>query len=240
MDCLNKLLIGRVKWPLLSLLASVFLLSAAKVSSQDPFQVSEYNFDFGYVGIEYKIYHTYTLKNTRHKPFTIDSVKINCDCTTVLFDKKMLNAGETVDFRLTFDTKDFYGPVNRSFQVFIGLPEKRVLYFFYKAHVGQWMNGIKPDPFAVFMLPTQKEQIVKISNKFFDELKVGIAAQSDSIFVLEVRKGKAGKDEQMEISVKPSENLTKGTYLSNFTLKITGEEADKTTYLTIPVKIARF
>ena len=77
------------------------------------------------------------------------------------------------------------------------------------------MNGLKPEPFSVFLLPGQKEQSIKISNRLFDELQVEIEKQHDDTFTLEIKKEKAGKEEQMEIVVKPSPELKKGTYLSN-------------------------
>ena len=209
-------------------------------TTQEPYELSERLFDFGYVGIDYKIYHTFNLKNTRRKPITIDSLKINCDCTTVNYDKKVIGPGESVDFRLTFDTKDFYGPVDRKFQVFIGLPEPKTVQFFYLAHVGQWMNGLKPEPFSIFMLPTQKERSIIINNKAFDEFNIDIERQYDSSFTVEIKKEKVKKGGQVEVVVKPSSILEKGTYLSNFTLKVTNPEEGETSYLTIPVKIARF
>lgn len=221
---------------------AVLVLAPMESSAQEPYQVSIYSVDFGFVGIDYKIYYTYKIRNLRRKPITIDSLKVNCDCTTVIYDKKVLKAGETSNLKLTFDTKDFYGPVNRKFEVFLGLPEHRVVTLFYKAHVGQWINGLKPDPFSVFLLPTQNKQSIKITNKFFDDLKVEIEHQNDDYFSLEIVNGKANKEEQLEILLKVAPDLAKGTYYSNFTMKVTGklQDKDESSFLTIPVKIVRF
>jgi hypothetical protein len=206
----------------------------------EPYKISEQVFDFGFVGIDYRIFHNYVLTNTSRQDITIDSLNVMCDCSSVLFDKNTIKPGDSVLLKLTFDTKDFYGPVNRKFNVFLGLPEKKTLSLFYLAEVGQWRNGLKPNPFAIFMLPTHKQQNIKITNKVFETIKVEVASQHDTFFKVETVKNEAGKDEELELTIFPDKALLKGTYLSNFTLKIITDDVENPAYLTIPVKVARF
>ncbi|MGH8015485.1 MAG: DUF1573 domain-containing protein [Candidatus Zixiibacteriota bacterium] len=223
---------------IIGLVIGVTLISAGH--SQDPWKVSEQMFDFGYVGIAYTIFHDFKIINTGRKPIQIDSVDVLCDCSSVLVDKRLLRPNDTAVFKLTFDTKDFYGPVNRKFHVFVSIPEKRVVTFFYLAEVGQWKNGLKPNPFSVFMLPTHKQQSVRITNRFFDSIKAEIENIHSGFFTVEFVRDNAGKDEVIEMSVIADEGLIKGTYLSNFTVKITTDDPENPAILTIPVKIARF
>jgi len=231
-----------VKFHFLSntLLGVIFIcLMSASVHTQSRYKVSEQVFDFGHVGIDYRIFHNFKLVNTGHKVIRIDSVDVRCDCSSVLYDRQVLGPNDTLILKLTFDTKDFYGPVNRKFIVFLSLPERETTTFFYLAEVGQWQNGLKPNPFAIFMLPTHKEQSIKITNKVFESIKVEIQDINDDFFTVEFKKDNAKKDEMLELSVIPDKSLAKGTYLSNFTIKITADDNDPA-FLTIPVKIARF
>ncbi len=227
-----------MKTSVISIVAIFALLSSA--TGQNAYSVPEEAFDFGYVGIDYRIFHNYQLINTSKKDIKIDSVDIMCDCSSVLYDKKVLKPHDTVLFKLTFDTRDFYGPISRKFNVFLSIPEKRVISFFYLAEVGQWQNGLKPDPFAVFMLPTHKQQVVKIYNRQFDSIQAEIRDKHADFFKVEIIKNKAAKSEQLELAIIPEPGLVKGTYLSNFTIKITPSGDENPAFLTIPVKIARF
>ena len=218
----------------------ILFVMFASAMGQNAYKISEEKFDFGYVGIDYRIFHNYKLINTSKKDIMIDSVDVMCDCSSVLFDKKVLKPHDTVLFKLTFDTRDFYGPISRKFNVFLSIPEKRVISFFYLAEVGQWQNGLKPDPFAVFMLPTHKQQIIKINNRVFESIEAEIYDQHADFFKVEIVKNNAGRADQLEFAIIPDAGLAKGTYLSNFTIKIISDSDPNPAYLTIPVKIARF
>jgi len=210
------------------------LLSAEAVTVVEEF------FDFGHVGIEYKLFHKFKVINSGVKRIKIDSIDVPCDCSAVRYEKVWMEKGDTLDFILTFDTKDFYGPVNRKFKIYVSVPEKKTISLIYLANVGQWMNGLKPNPFSIFFLPTHKKKTVKIPNKFFNKISLELERQYDNSFTVEVIKAEAEKGEMLELSLSPNPELGKGTYLSNFTVKVTAGEDEEPTLLTIPVKIARF
>lgn len=219
---------------------AVSLFIAVSGHSQESIRLPEEFYDFGHVGIDYRIFHTFKVINTGIKDIKVDSVNVLCDCSSVLYDKHVLGPNDTLELKLTFDTRDFYGPVNRKLLVFLSLPEKRVVTFIYLAEVGQWKDGLKPEPFALFMLPTHQQQSLKITNRYFDSITGEIQDKNDDFFDVEFVKDDAGKEEALEIRVVPHQDLKKGTYLSNFTLKVTADDKDNPTYLTVPVKIARF
>lgn len=210
------------------------LLSAKAVTVVEEF------FDFGHVGIEYMLFHKFKVVNSGTKRIKIDSIDVPCDCSAVRYAKDLMEKGDTLDFILTFDTKDFYGPVNRKFKIYVSVPEKKTISLIYLANVGQWVNGLKPNPFSVFFLPSHKMKTVKIPNKFFDKISLELERQYDNSFTVEVIKAEAEKGQMLELSLSPNPELGKGTYLSNFTVKVTIGEDEEPTFLTIPVKIARF
>ena len=223
------------------LLAIGFILAFTSQSdSTEPVTVVEDFIDFGYVGIEYKLFHKFKVINSGTKRIKIDSIDVPCDCSVVRYKKEWMEKGDTLDFILTFDTKDFYGPVNRKFKIYVSYPEKKTISIIYLANVGQWVNGLKPNPFSVFFLQTHKEQIVKIPNKFFDKISLELERQYDNSFTVEFIKAEAERGEMLELLLSPSSELGKGTYHSNFTVKVTAGENEEPVFLTIPVKIVRF
>jgi len=223
------------------LFSIVFSLAiTSQLHSAGALTVVEEFFDFGHVGIEYKLFHEFKVINSGSKLIKIDSINVPCDCSTVRYRKDSIKKGDTLDFVLTFDTKDFYGPVNRKFKIYLSVPEKKTISLIYLANVGQWMNGLKPNPFSIFFLPTHKKKTVKIPNKFFDKISLELERQYDNSFTVEIIKAEAERGEKLELSLSPNPELGKGTYLSNFTLKVIVGEDEEATFLTIPVKIARF
>lgn len=216
------------------------LLLARAGRGQENIKVVDEYFDFGMVGIDYRIFHTFKIVNIGIKDIKVDSVDVLCDCSSVLYEKKNLKPKDTLALRLKFDTRDFYGPVSRKMLVFLSLPEKKTVSLTYLAEVGQWRDGLKPDPFAVFMLPTHKQQPVKINNKVFEFLSAELIHINDDFFTVEIVKDRAKNGSAVELVVKPKAELGKGTYFSNFTVKITGDDKDNTANLTFPVKIVRF
>lgn len=214
-------------------------LMSASGHTQSRYKVSEHKFDFGYVGIDFRIFHNFKLINTSKKVIRIDSVDVQCDCSSVLYEKQVLGPNDTLILKLTFDTKDFYGAVNRKFVVFLSLPERETVSFFYLAEVGQWQNGLMPNPFHMFMLPTHKEQSIRITNRVFESMKAEISDIHDNYFTVKFSRDIAKMGEELVISAISEKTLEKGTYFSNFTIKITGDD-NEPAYLTIPVKIARF
>ena len=216
------------------------IVFTSQLLSAEAITVVEEFFDFGHVGIEYKLFHKFKVINTGLKRVKIDSINVPCDCSAVRYEKEWMERGDTLDFILTFDTKDFYGPVNRRFKIYLSVPQKKTISLIYLANVGQWANGLRPNPFSVFFLPTHEKKTVKIPNKFFDKISLELERQYDNSFTVEVIKDEAEKGEMLEISLSPNPELGKGTYLSNFTVKVTIGENEEPTLLTIPVKIARF
>lgn len=232
-------IIKNSKLRLLLAIGFTLAITSQLLSAQAVTVVEDY-FDFGHVGIEYKLFHKFKVINSGLKRIKVDSVDVPCDCSAVRYSKEWMERGDTLDFVLTFDTKDFYGPVNRKFKIYLSVPEKKTVSLIYLANVGQWVNGLKPNPFSLFFLPTHKKKTVKIPNKFFDKISLELETQYDNSFTVEIIKAEAAKGEALELSFSPNPELGKGTYLSNFTLKVTIGEDEEATFLTIPVKIARF
>ncbi|MEW6412414.1 MAG: DUF1573 domain-containing protein [Candidatus Zixiibacteriota bacterium] len=220
-----------------AVMLTVFALSS---QAQERLNHDAHVFDFGHVGIDFNVFHDFILVNVLDYPITITKVEVSCDCSTVATSDSTLLPGDTATFMLTFNTRDYYGPTNKSFTVFTDDPKHPKIEYSYSAIAGQWFHNLQPDPISLFFLPGKRGQKVKIANRKFDEIKLGDYDQFDGIFSVKILKKEAENGEFIELEVEPSSDLGKGTYLTSLTLLLDKDGEDKPTILTIPIKIVRY
>ncbi len=199
-------------------------------------------FDFGHIGIDYTLYHRFPFVNRTPDTIHIVNVHVPCDCTNVIAIDTVIAPGDSTTLNLKFSTKDFYGPQNKSFRVDTDSPIHGLdhVEYFYLSIIGQWFDGITPDPLALFFLPPHKEKSLEIPNKLFDQLSIGDVYSQDDYFTVDTPKRDAAKGESLKVVVRPSPDLRAGTYHSNFTLTIDKSDDSQPAILTIPVKIVRY
>ncbi len=199
----------------------------------------EQMYDFGHIGMDYKIQHTYIFENRTDVPIKIKDIYVSCDCTGVRSADTLVMPGDTAFFNLTFNTKDFYGPVNKSFTVETDHPKLPKLEYFYVSIVGQWFNGLKPNPISLFFLPSKKIGTISIPNVSFDEITIESVKHFRNYVSTQIKTKKAEKGKFVEVEVIPDKNLKSGTYQTTVTIKILTDDNDNI-ILSIPVKIVRY
>lgn len=201
---------------------------------------SEQVFDFGHVGIDFKLFHTFYIANNGETPVTIKSAKASCDCSRVSFADSLIAPGDTAFLHLDFQTRDYYGPTTKSMEVTLDDPEHPAVQFFYLSTIGQWFGNLKPEPFSLFFLPGAGTKQVTLSNRAFDQISWELRDQSDNTFKVEFVDSKAARGEQLTLTVTPVVDLAAGTFLSSFTIHVTTAKDKKPVILTIPVKIVKY
>ncbi|UCE23963.1 MAG: DUF1573 domain-containing protein [Candidatus Zixiibacteriota bacterium] len=197
-------------------------------------------YDFGHVAIDFDIFHTYAYVNNTDRPLKILEAEANCDCTTIRLLDSLLDPGDTAFIELTFNTRDYYGPTSKSFTVVTDNTELPKMKYFYLSTIGQWFHGMKPNPMSLFFLPGKKSQKVLIPNRAFDRIRINQVEQYDSTFVVKAAIESADKSDFLVLEVSPADNLSKGTFLSSFTVEIELAGEEKPAVLTFPVKIVRY
>lgn len=202
-------------------------------------KIEDQVWDFGHVGIEFKLYHTFTFVNNFDVPVTITNINANCDCTTIKTVDTIIEPGKSALFNMTFETKDYFGPINKLFKIKTDHPQIPELEYFYLAIVGQWYNGLKPSPISLFFLPSKKSHTIRIPNLDFDELTISEYIKYNDIFTVKSVKEKAKRGNSIELVVTPDENLKSGTFHTTLTIVIQNESEEKTR-ITIPIKIVRY
>lgn len=196
-------------------------------------------FDFGHVGIDYTIYHRYPFVNRTPDTLRILNVLAHCDCSSAHAADTVLAPGDSTSINLRFNTKNFYGPQNKTISVTTDHPSMQTVEYFYLSIIGQWFDGIKPEPASAFFLPATKPVRIRIPNAGAGPTEIDKIDQLDNYFTVKILSPRAGKGEALEVEVAPSPNVGRGTYHSNFTMAV-ANGTDEPTILTIPVKIVRY
>jgi hypothetical protein len=194
-------------------------------------------YDFGHVGIDYTIYYNFELYNTGEGPVRIKSAVSGCDCSDVSVRDTLIEPGDTAYVRLSYNTRNFFGPTTHSFSVSTDDTKHPELTVYYHSNVGQWVKGIMPDPLALFFLPGQKPKKVTIKNTEFTKMTVSLLDQADNSFSITIPDAEVGKDDKVEITVAPSKSAPKGTHRTCFRLQVDVTGREEPVILTIPVRI---
>lgn len=225
-----------------ALLFTIILGSAMPASAQVQLSYNEQVHNFGHVGIGFVVQHTYRIPNIGTTPVKLTKLEINCGCTSASIVDSVIPPGDTGRIVMTFATKDYYGPTNKSLKVYTNHPQSPVFELYYVSIVGQWDEGLKPIPISLFFLPGKATQKLEIVSAVHDYSAVDSIRIEDTLFTVKTIKAEANKNESFVFEVSPNSNLGKGTYHGNFTvyIRLDHDESAEPSILTTPVKIVRF
>jgi hypothetical protein len=224
----------------LTLGLAALLLLAAQARSQEGLGYAEQVYDFGHIGIDYQVYHEFKLFNSSSKPIKIDSVRVPCECSSLTIPDSTIRSGDTVRLKLSFSTKNFYGLTSKSIVVFSNDARFPRLELFYVSTIGQWLQGLKPEPISLFYLPGQNAKKVIVHNTQFDSYTITLVDQADQFIDVKMPKTSVSKGSKTEIEVSVKPNLGDGTYQTSFRLQADVPGLKQPVFLTIPVKISRY
>ena len=227
----------------LTLICAAVLLATVGVVSADTGDRLEYGetkYDFGYIGIDYTGYYNFPLYNPGDTPVVITGAHVSCDCSRVSVPDTLIEPGDTVFVRLSYNTRSFRGPTRQNFVVTTNSKKTPEITVSYSSVVGQWVQGIKPDPLSLFFLPGQKSKQITIANPAFSNMTAGYLDQADTLYTVKIVNDKADKGDDIKIDVAPRDGITTGTYDSSFRVQVEVTNIEQPIILTIPVKIVRY
>lgn len=224
---------------ILTMALAISLVTIASLAAERELQFDERLYDFGHVGIDFKVFHQFIIYNQGSRPYRIDSIHVNCECSNVKFTDSVLQPGDTTFFNLSFSTKNYFGPVTRSFTIYTDYPALGQHIFNYTANVGQWINGIRPDPISLFFLPAHKSRKLSIRNGGKNDIELVETRPFDRSFEVEILSSEASPGESLELKISPAKDLTSGNYWSSLSLGIK-VDSDSLMVLSIPIKIVKY
>lgn len=219
--------------------ASVILVITSAAFGQGGLTYVNQMYDFGHIPLDYTVFHDFQIYNEGSKALKIDSARANCDCSRAIVLDSIVRPGDTVGVRISFETTNFFGPNNKVMNVYTSDPNLPEIEFFYLSIVGQWFDGLKPDPINLFFLPPHKQKTVSFPNKQFNNIKLYYEDQLDTLFDVRILKDIARRNERAEAEIVPRPGLGAGTYVSNVRFRIEPTDHDPV-YITVPVKIVRY
>ncbi len=224
------------------LLTGLILCLGGQANAQTPKGLAplEPEYDFGCIGIDYQVYHNFELVNYGRDTVRISQVYANCDCSFVSFADTVVPPQDTVTFKLTFNTKDFYGRTPKSVIVKSDdktAPEYKISYL---STIGQWLHRVRPTPASLFYLPVHKTKTLSIDNLGAAKIYLRDIEPLDDIVTIEPKDDEADAGKSLKIEVKPRDDLPGGTFQSCFRLTFDVEGVEDPLLMTIPVKIVRY
>jgi hypothetical protein len=227
-------------------LLALVLCSPAGICSSDADSVpdlrfTEESFDFGCVGVDFKVFHTFELVNHGRDTINISNLSGHCDCTEVRFRDSTVAPGDTARIRIIFSTADMYGPVDKYIGVHSSDKKAPKQEVHYTANVGQWLFKIEPKPVSVFFLPNQNLKTATLVNHALDRISVQDIYLDSNIVDIKTTRSEADKGENLEFELVPKANIKAGAHLTNYTITVDLHQKDVSPLkITIPVKIVKF
>lgn len=222
------------------ILTVLLITTALPAVAQKGLWYEERTYNFGCVGVDFKVFHDFNLINYGTDTVKVDSVKITCDCSAVTFFDSIVPPNDTVDFRLSFKTTNYYGPTSRSLMVYSNDKTNPEMEIYYVSTVGQWLYNVKPSKPSLFFIPPHRTKKLTIDNALLSSIEIQKIEPLDDFMTIDVIMGQADKGEKIELMITPRENLTPGTYLTNFRITFKLPDGRDPLLMTIPVKIAKY
>jgi len=231
-----------MKFPLMIIsILFIFSVGAASVDSanikKSALVFDSKSWDFGSVPVDFKIAHSYKFKNTGEGDLHITKVDPNCDCTSVSARDTLIQPGDSSEIKVVFHTREFYGMTNKRVFIYADDPENPITELDYTANVEFFHKLHTSEPKYLTFLQVQNAKDVKLINNSDNRVGYVIQKEPDTLFSISKLQGSLSGEQFELINVKIKDNLSKGTYFTNFTVTY---DTNPKLRLTIPVKIVRW
>ncbi|MEW5923531.1 MAG: DUF1573 domain-containing protein [Candidatus Zixiibacteriota bacterium] len=220
---------------LLMLIATVSLQAAG--AGRAKIEVVDGYYDFGYVPLDFKLVHYFTIRNTGTSDLNIERAVSNCDCTSAIIMNKVLPPDSIGRIKVIFDTREYYGKNIRNITVTSNDVDNPTVELKYSSDINIIPKEFRAEPQSLFFLPGHQAKEVRLFNLGGAPLEFGIEMEMDTIFTIDTYQGTIMNGESKVIQVSPKDNLPRGTHNSNFTVSY---NTDPATRVTVPVKIVRY
>ncbi len=220
-----------------ALVSAISVSGWAETARHPSISVADDSYDFGFVPIDYRVSHTFYVKNTGDDVLKIDNVVQNCDCTTSELDSKEIQPGDSTELTMVFHTKNYYGRTTRTLTIHSNDPVNPEYDLSYTAELGLLPRYFKTNPISLIILPSKKLKKMYLLNLSDDNISYDIEYQNLMHFTVDKTAGDIGARDSVEITVTPSANIPPGTFYNNFTVLYKDKE---TIRLTVPIKIVKY
>lgn len=87
-------------------------------------EVSPEVYDFGKVKQQQKLDTEFVIKNAGSEDLTIGRISTSCGCTAALTAEKVVKPGKTTTLKVTLETREYEGPIERSVSIASNDPKR--------------------------------------------------------------------------------------------------------------------
>lgn len=220
---------------LLTMMAAVSLHASGAAKAR--LEVIDGYYDFGYVPLDFKLIHYFTVKNAGNSNLNLEKAVSNCDCTSAIIMNKVLPPDSVGRIKVIFDTREYYGKNIRTITVTSNDDENPAAELKYSSDINIIPKEFRAEPQSLFFLPGHQAKEVRLYNLSNTPLDFNIEMEMDTIFNIDAYRGTIGNGESKIITVSPRNDLPRGTHHSNFTVSY---NTNPETRVTVPVKIVRY
>lgn len=225
---------------LLMTLAALLLITASALGQASAYPTSPLVHEFGYVGIDFLVYHTAYIVNSTDDTVAVKKLYYKCECNRITEYDSLIPPQDTGFFRIEFNTKDYYGPIQRSLKITLDDDQETTFEFSHRAVVGQWFKGLKPNPVSLFFLPRHKSKQLEIPNVRHPKLEFELHERADTTFDVRLIEDSARRGKSLIAEITPKEGLAPGTYNTSVTMMVSIEDVQLPALMTFPIKIVRY
>lgn len=224
----------------LAVLSFGLLWLAAGAQDQDikagRLEVTDKNWDFGFIPRGAKVTHHYLLKNVGTDTLKITNVRKSCGCTYAPLGKDVLPPGDTTLLEVTFNSGSYQGAIQKSVYVESNDPIQPFMDIVFNAMVSVPANALSFDPFFISFDTVRNlpmKAVIKVANLDSNSISFSVLESPSPFVTVKTRKKKIAPGKETEIQVEMVSATPPGEFGTSFTLVC--DDAKKSRF-TIPVK----
>lgn len=214
---------------------------ASALDKQAKLEISETNFNYGYVVQDASIAHTYWLKNTGNDTLRITDVRPGCGCTKSALRQHDLAAGDSTDVELIFATGRYVSTVQKSATVVANSPGMTPALTFTATPVANpdSIPAVRLSP-AILDLDSipagaQKkpgQYVLTVKNRTSAPVSLSLVSAPSSLMTVDVPDDPIKPDKDETILVKLSKAAADSAFTKSFTVELS--DAAHTRF-TVPI-----
>ena len=226
---MRKYLLG---WALIGLLILLGLAWSSEETTQPenvkgPLQVSELNWDFGYVPAGSSVTHRFVLKNVGDKLLKITKVRPACGCTSAPLSKSDLEPGEATDLEVTFNARNFRGKSSKSVAIMTDDTTTQVINLQFSCDVGSAVPTLIFEPqdvnFDTVALGHKASKRLKITNNDIQPISLKLVEFPQGLLDAKLKKEKLSIGAVSELTLNlVNKNKTEGYFNKTITMEVDG------------------
>lgn len=199
-----------------------------KTPSPPPFKygimtLNEKSWDFGYIPKGSRVTHTFIIKNTGEDSLKNLKARPSCGCTAAPLEKTTLMPGDSTFLEVTFNAKNFNGPVTKTIYLESNDPNNPFIDLVFTANVGAPIPNLSltPQDVSFDTIKTLTNDVKKILIKNINsdlKLSLSMLYPPKPWVAYKMRKKSIRPGQELELEVRLKQEPKAGEFFTSMTL----------------------